>query len=517
VRLKRTRAERPAAFYRDGLSRMADDWHGQGASGARFEAAHHVYGCDLDLFGAASLYQLLCAARTPMGEETLARWLLGPASRAALAERRASIEDLRGRLDFREALAIDGESLALDLPVAALIEWSSAPDRLERAWLRMAALLLPCLAIAAISVWALWGLLSPLLAVLVIEMAVTYVLRSRVDAALATVEAAYEGLKNVSRLLARIEAERFDAAPLRALVEQLSSHAMSAAAALARLATVANFVEARRNPLLGPLLLLLMYPLATALAAERWRRAHGHAVPAWLDALGNIEALLSLARFSYEHPDYPFPEFAGDGASFEAEQLGHPLLPAAKRVCNDVRIAGAARVWLVSGSNMSGKSTLLRSVGINTVLAMAGAPVCARRLRLTPLQVGASIRVNDSLQAGSSRFYAEITRLRQLFEPFELPLLFLLDELLQGTNSADRRSGAQGVIRALLERGAIGLVSTHDLALTDILDAAQGRLVNVHFADELRDGQLYFDFKLQPGVVTKSNGIELMRSIGLKV
>jgi DNA mismatch repair ATPase MutS len=166
---------------------------------------------------------------------------------------------------------------------------------------------------------------------------------------------------------------------------------------------------------------------------------------------------------------------------------------------------------------MSGKSTLLRSVGINTVLAMAGAPVCAARMRLTPLQIGASIRVNDSLHEGSSRFYAEITRLRQLFEPFALPLLFLLDELLQGTNSADRRIGAQGVIRALLKRGAIGLVSTHDLALTDILDAAQSSAVNVHFQDEIRDGKLFFDFKLQPGIVTKSNGIELMRSIGLEV
>jgi DNA mismatch repair ATPase MutS len=166
---------------------------------------------------------------------------------------------------------------------------------------------------------------------------------------------------------------------------------------------------------------------------------------------------------------------------------------------------------------MSGKSTLLRTIGINTVLAMAGAPVCAERFELTPLQVGASIRVNDSLHEGSSRFYAEITHLRQLFEPSALPLLFLLDELLQGTNSADRRVGAQGVIRALLKKGAIGLVSTHDLALTDLAGLDEEALVNVHFQDEIMDGRLVFDFKLHPGVVTKSNGIELMRSIGLDV
>jgi DNA mismatch repair ATPase MutS len=174
-------------------------------------------------------------------------------------------------------------------------------------------------------------------------------------------------------------------------------------------------------------------------------------------------------------------------------------------------------VLLVSGSNMSGKSTLLRTIGINTVLAMAGAPVCARSLQLTPMQVGASIRINDSLHEGSSRFYAEITRLRQLFEPMQLPLLFLLDELLQGTNSADRRVGAQGLIRALIKRGAIGLISTHDLALTDIEGLEPDAIENVHFQDELVDGALKFDFKLHSGVVTKSNGIELMRSIGLDV
>ena len=517
IRSRRTQAERCVAFYREGLERIHGAWDGRGAAGERFDAPHHIYCDDLDLFGAGGLYQLLCAARTPMGEDTLARWLLAPASLADIVERQTAVADLRGRLDFREDLATRGESLRIDLSAAALIEWSSAPAVLERAWIRFTAPLLPCLAIAMVVVWAVWGLVSPLLLVLLIELAVTYLLRARIIDALAAVEGAYAGLKNLSQLLERIEAERFDAAPLRRLVDELSSHAMSASSTLAKLATVANFVEARRNPLLAPLLLMLMYPLLTALAAARWRRAHGHAVHAWLTVLGRFEALLSLARFSYEHPDYPFAQFVEGAASFEAEQLGHPLIAATKRVCNDVSIVAPVRVWLVSGSNMSGKSTLLRSVGINTVLAMAGAPVCARRMRLTPLQVGASIRVNDSLHEGSSRFYAEITRLRQLFDPCELPLLFLMDELLQGTNSVDRRIGAQGVIRALLERGAIGLVSTHDLALSDIVDAAQGSLVNVHFQDEIRDGKLYFDFKLQPGVVTKSNGIELMRSIGLDV
>jgi DNA mismatch repair ATPase MutS len=260
-----------------------------------------------------------------------------------------------------------------------------------------------------------------------------------------------------------------------------------------------------------------MYTIHSALAAERWRQRHGHVVQSWLGVLGDIEALQSIAAYSFERPAEPFPEFLDGPPAFIATGLGHPLISLQARVRNDVDISGETRVLLVSGSNMSGKSTLLRSVGINTVLAMAGAPVCAARLRLTPVQVGASIRVNDSLYEGSSRFYAEITRLRQLFEPAKLPLLFLLDELLQGTNSTDRRIGAQGVIRALIERGAIGLISTHDLALTDGIVLEPGALKNVHFQDELLDGELKFDFKLRDGVATKSNGIELMRAIGLDI
>lgn len=523
IRSARQRTQRAAQFYRDGLKRMRDDWHGNGFSGERFVAPHHVYSGDLDLFGTDSLYQLLCAARTDLGEDTLASWLTSPANADAIGERQAAIRDLRGRVDLRETLAIAGETPRIELPAAALIEWSAAPGLLDAAWIRFTVPVLTCLAIGTAAVWAIWGLLYPLTVVVFLELAVTYALRTRVAATLATVENAYEGLKGLSALLGRIESEQFEAPGLRTMAAALSSHAertahgLSASRTLAKLATVANFVEARRNPLLTPLLLLLMYPQLTALAAERWRSAHGRVIGAWLKVLGEFEALLSLARFSYEHPQYPFPEFTSGPAAFEAEQLGHPLLPRAARICNDVSLNGASRVWMVSGSNMSGKSTLLRTVGINTILAMAGAPVCARRLALTPLQVGASIRVNDSLHEGSSRFYAEITRLRQLFDTYELPLLFLLDELLQGTNSADRRVGAQGVIRALLARGAIGLVSTHDLALTDVVDAAQGGAVNVHFQDEIRDGKLYFDFKLHSGVVTKSNGIELMRSIGLEV
>jgi hypothetical protein len=517
VRTRRTQTRRAADFYQAGLDRLNDQWSGKGTSGARFEVPHHIYGDDLDLFGLDSLYELLCAARTQLGENILAQWLLAPANLTVIRDRQAGIVDLRARLDFRESMAIEGESPKIELHPDVLDAWARAPNRLENRWIRWTGPLLAGIAVGTIAIWAVWGLLFPLLAVILIEATIGYFLRKPIHEAITTVESAFDDLRGLSVLLRLLEAQRFEAPPLVELQRRLSSHSLNASAALSKLATIVNFVEARRNPILAPFMLLLMYPLLTALAAERWRGIHGAVIHSWLEVLGEFEALLSLAQYSYEQVADPFPEFLDGAPAFKAAGLGHPLIPAAVRVCNDVAIEGETRVLLVSGSNMSGKSTLLRTIGINTVLAMAGAPVRATSLQLTPVQIGASIRINDSLHEGSSRFYAEITRLRQLFEPTPLPLLFLLDELLQGTNSADRRVGAQGLIRALIHRGSIGLISTHDLALTEIAGLEPGAIENVHFQDELVDGRLKFDFKLRPGIVTKSNGIELMRSIGLDV
>jgi DNA mismatch repair ATPase MutS len=226
-----------------------------------------------------------------------------------------------------------------------------------------------------------------------------------------------------------------------------------------------------------------------------------------------------LAGYAYEHPQDPFPELVPVEPRFEGTDLGHPLIHEARNVRTDLRLADELRVLIVSGSNMSGKSTLLRTVGINTILALAGAPVRARRLRLSPLQLGASIRIQDSLQAGISHFYAEITRLRRIVQLTSgtRPVIFLLDEILHGTNSHDRLIGAQRVVRGLVERGAIGLITTHDLALARIADDPTLGAANVHFEDHLVGGQIAFDYLLRPGVVQRSNALELMRSVGLEV
>jgi DNA mismatch repair ATPase MutS len=292
-----------------------------------------------------------------------------------------------------------------------------------------------------------------------------------------------------------------------------------ASRAIARLDLLDQLLDARRNQLFAPIGAALLFTTQVAFAVDAWRARHGPALRRWIEAVGELEALASLAGQAYEHPADAWPELVEGPPRFVARAAGHPLLAEPRCVRNDVRLDEAQRVLVVSGSNMSGKSTLLRTVGSNAVLALAGAPVRAAQLRLAPMALGASIRLNDSLQEGHSRFYAEIRRLRQIVDATAgpLPVLFLLDEVLHGTNSHDRRIGAQAVVRSLVARGAVGLVTTHDLALAQLAESPELHAANVHFEDELREGRMHFDYRMRPGVVTRSNAIELMRAVGLEV
>ena len=521
LRRRHTQIGRAAQFYRRGVARLEDRWAGDGNRGERFADPHHVYSADLDLFGEGSLFELLCAARTRMGEEMLARWLSAPAGVAEIGQRQAGVLDLRHRLDLRERIATLGSERGPVLQPEGLLAWADAPPALEMTWVRWVAYLLPVSCGAALATGLLIGIWTPLLLVLTLEAITLHRLREPLRRILSPAEHAFdfEGLKTFVGLLLEIERARFDSAPMRALADGLSFEAIRASARMSRLAFLVMLAEQRKNPMVGWLQVPLLYTLHVALAAERWRRAHGTSVRRWVETVGRFEALSSLAQHSFERPDDPFPTFVEGRARLRGQGLGHPLIPQSQCVSNDVRLEDPARVWLISGSNMSGKSTLLRTVGLNVVLAMAGAPVRAQVLELTPLQVGASIRVNDSLREGSSRFYAEITRLRQLkdLSAREPSLLFLIDEMLQGTNSNDRRMGAEGILGALVEQGAIGFATTHDLALTELGGLSDGVLRNMHFEDHMEDGQMRFDYRLREGVVTKSNGLELMRAVGLRV
>jgi DNA mismatch repair ATPase MutS len=320
-------------------------------------------------------------------------------------------------------------------------------------------------------------------------------------------------------VLARFERESFASPRLAAIRAALTSAGQPPSQQIRMLRRLVDLLNSRQNQLFAPIAAVALWSAQVAFAMERWRQRSGPHLPHWLDGIGEFEALCSIAGYAYEHPDDPFPEICDEGAVFEGEEVAHPMLPAAQAVRNTVALGPSCQMLLVSGSNMSGKTTLLRTVGVNTVLALAGAPVRAKRLRVSALATGATLRVQDSLVAGRSRFYAEITRVRAIvgLTAGPRPVLFLLDELLSGTNSHDRQHGAEAIVRGLLDRGAIGLVTTHDLALSAIADRLAPRAANVHFADRFEGGTLVFDYRMRPGVVTTSNALALMRAVGLDV
>lgn len=539
----RGRFERAAAFYERGLARLEDRWAGSGPTGERFQDPHHPYAADLDVLGQSSLFQLLSSAGTAGGEEKLASWLLAGAGAREVLSRQEAIAELRPKLDLREDLAILGQSLDGHFSSSRLAEWAASPLVTFSRWEKIAAPIIATLSSIALLlsfpsvVRALIALSDPELAaslaehpmltfgslpflvMVIIQMAFAYRLSGRVNEVVAGVERAGGDLSLISSILSRMETETFNSPRLADLAKRLEAEEELPSKRIARLNRLLDLLESRRNQFFFPFAALMLWTTQLAFAIERWRSSSGTSIGTWIDAVAEFEALGSLAAFSWEHPDYPFPAIEEEGPVVRGTALGHPLIPRARRIDNDLTLDDRTMMLLVSGSNMSGKSTMLRTVGTNTVLALAGAPVCAKSMTVSPMSIGASIQIIDSLAEGSSHFYAEISRLKQVVELARggAPLLFLLDEILHGTNSHDRRIGAEAVIRSLIELGAIGLVTTHDLALARIAEQPELRAENVHFEDHMEDGRMAFDYRMRPGVVEKSNALALMRAVGLEV
>jgi MutS domain V len=518
VRARHRRAERAAAFYARGLARLDGRWPGTGRTGAQFLEPNHPYAADLDVLGAGSVYERLCAARTSMGEETLAGWLLAPADPATVRARQAAVQELAPRLDLREDLAVLGEDVAGVVRPEALLALARPTGRPPTARLRVGAVAVTATTLAVVILWSTgWAPVT----LAVTTVALSSLVRWRLSERVRDVDRAVAGhgpdLELLAAVLARFEREPLTSPLLVRLRETLVTDGQHPSTAVRRLRRLVDLFDSRRNQFFAPVALLTLWDVHCALAIEVWQARHGAALGGWLAAVGQLEALASLAGFAWEQPDDVYPDVEEGAGRFEATGLGHPLMPSIRCVRNDVALGATTRVLIVSGSNMSGKSTLLRAVGVNAVLALAGAPVRATQLRLSRVAIGATLRIHDSLQEGTSRFYAELLRLRDLVRIAEgpVPLLFLLDEILHGTNSHDRRLGAAAVVSGLVQRGAIGLVTTHDLALSELAHDPAVSAANVHFEDRLEDGQMRFDYRVRPGVVQTSNALGLMRTLGL--
>jgi len=506
------------AFYERGLARMEDRWMGGGETGEDFLETEHPYARDLDLFGKGSLFELLCTARTSAGKNILAEWLLGAAGVPEIERRQEAIRELAPRLDFREEIAASGEDIRSRARTEALLAWAEAPPVLHPKAVRVFALVLSVAWLVSLLVWAVAGLWEFALVTSIANRIFYSHFQSRCQKIIGA-ETFVREFALLPILLTRMEQEKFASAKLVELQTRLRQHGVSPAVSIGRLRRLTQALESRRSLLIAVSDSFVLWTTQVALAIETWRQEFAPAFRVWLMAVGEMEALNALANYSYERPEDVFPQFLPERATLAASGLAHPLLPRSRAIRNDIRLSAELRVMIVSGPNMSGKSTFIRAIGLNGVLAQCGAPVCAKSLRLSPVQVTASICILDSLQGGVSRFYAEIKRLKLIAELAQKPdaVLFLLDELLSGTNSDDRRAGSEAFVKSMVARGAIGLVTTHDLALTRMADELPLHAANFHFEDRIENGELRFDYRLVAGVAKSSNALKLMRSIGLEV
>ncbi len=513
----RDSARRAMGFYQAGLNRLDGSWAGKNSPGTEFLDRHHPYASDLDLFGVGSLFELLNTTQTESGRATLAGWLLAPAAPEEIRARQKAVDELRPKVDLRERLGLIAAEAQAWIRTESLIAWAREPRVLESTFVRVAAFFLP-LASLALYLSGQW-MLS--LAVLAAQFALSNHWGRRVHHVVRKARVAPGELEWLAQVLQCLETENLRSERLRRMETEGQSNGISASQAIQRLGKLYGWMESGTNLLFVAVCKFFLWETQFAFAIEAWRARFGPKIELWLQRLAEFEALSSLAGYAFEHREDTFPDLlpATGPVQIEAEGLGHPLIPESRSVRNDIALGCDRRLIVISGSNMSGKSTWLRAIGVNLVLASAGAPVRARKFRMTPVRIGASIRTTDSLQEGTSRFYAEIKRLAAIVKLAGegTTLVFLLDEVLSGTNSHDRRIGASCVALSLVQRGAIGLITTHDLALTRIVEEVQPPGLNFHFEDRLQDGRMSFDYRLRPGIVEKSNALELMRSLGLEV
>ena len=539
ARQRMQRAELMAGFNREGIARIARTWvdlrpppEAPTAPGSA-PPRDHDYADDLDLSGHASLLHLIGVCGTSPGWRTLQAWLLEAADPDTVARRQEAVREMAGALDFRDGLAAEGRIAAMraqarpavvspEAAEASFLRWAEGEGWLPAHPLqRAASFVLPPINVAAISLFSLGMAPIPVLVWPLLISALILVPRWRaIHAVFEEADDGESGVRRYAPILSHLRDAPLESRYAAALRERLGAGQRAAPEEITTLRRLLDMAEARRSPLVHiPLALVLHWDVRVLAALERWKARSGSRVRGWLGAVGEAEALAALAALAADHPDWTMPVLDPEARTLKAGALGHPLLPPQECVRNDVEIGPAGSFLLITGSNMSGKSTLLRAAGLNAVLAQAGGPVCAEDLRMPPLRIMTSIRIEDSLAEGVSYFLAGLQRLKRVVDAAagsRPPTLYLLDEILQGTNSAERRIAARAVLRELLATPAIGAVTTHDLSLSDA-DDLTARAVPVHFTESVEDGddELTFDYRLRRGIATSTNALRLLRLAGL--
>ena len=506
-------------FYDRALARVENRWHGKGFTGEEFRIAHHVYDSDLQALGKGSLFELVCTARTGIGRRRLAEYLLRPCGINEAKARQEAVRELTPESELRERVALLGRFDFQESSWEVFSEWIGERPQTAPQWLRIA-MLASVVGLAAIALAgfttsipgaALAQWIGPLLA---FRMGIAWFFRKRTTALNAAANRIGVEIGVVREGLELIAGLRLNSAKLAAIQRRLSDG--HAAPTLGKLERLTNALTQCEKPQFDLFSQALNLRTQICFEIEQWKLRHAGHLAEWIDAWGEFEALVAISCYAAEHPEDAFPEFVEGGASFVARGLGHPLIPAAACVRNDVVLDARNRFYVVSGSNMAGKSTLLRSIGLSVVLANAGAPVRASVLRLTRLELFASLSIVDSILEGKSKFLAEVERVRKMLEAArQAPVLFLIDEILSGTNSRDRRIASEAVVRGLVGSGALGALSTHDLALTEIAELEGLGGSNVHMGARAGDDPMDFDYLLKPGVTRETNALAIATMMGV--
>jgi DNA mismatch repair ATPase MutS len=514
----------------EGRSRLARDWEALPKPDDIPADPDHPFADDLDLFGHASLFSLLGTVATPLGRDVLRRWLLEPANRQTILERQAAVAELAPPIDVREEITATGRTMpsAGAAALEGFLTWAEGDPWLRPrpylAWaarlLSLAPAVLIILNVAGLVSWRAW------VGAAILNIAFTFTAGTGVHRTFGRAFARENEFQGYARLLGAVAQSRFSCSALTNIQAELSQGHAAAQRQMKKLHRLLALAEVRYSMTYMPIQAFTLWDFHVLWRLERWQLTYGRHARRWLEALAEFDALAALAGLCYENPDWAFPQITDvQTPTLEATGLGHPLLPDGVRVVNDVKVGPPGSFLFVTGSNMSGKSTLLRAIGTNTVLARAGAPVCASSMRLPPLILETSMRVHDSLQQGLSHFMAELTRLKGVVEAARNvrrdgngTLLYLLDDVLQGTNTAERRIAARKIIGHLLAEGAIGGVTSHDLALADT-DELSAACDPVHFSERIHETaegpSISFDYRLRPGIATSKNALKLLEIVGL--
>jgi len=505
----------------DSLKRIHGEWNTFTDDGEEFIDDSHPYSQDLDIFGKSSLFQFINTASTYLGRLELRDLLTSPTKRVEeISARQEAVIDLAQRLDWRQKYMAEGMNHSKMLDPEALFSWASSMERFYRKPLVIFALrLIPIITI----VIGISAYIDPepryysLIAMLLIQFIILRINAKKRVRALEVASKYMANVKAYDKMLGVLEKEQYNSPYLESLKNSLKvDKGQTAGEQIQKLVKIVDGISNRHSLfyVLFNILFLLDYQFIFEL--EKWKEKSGGNLKNWLYTIGKFEGLASLAVLQHDYPEWTMPELSEGIPSFTAEEMGHPLL-ANSSVANDLKFEFPENILLITGSNMSGKSTLLRTSGINLVLAYAGTVVCAKMFRCSLMEIYTCMRVSDNLEKNISSFYAELLRIKMIVKAVEEGenIFFLLDEIFKGTNSIDRHTGAKALIKKLSQEKTLGLISTHDLELGD-LEKESDKVRNYHFQEYYENDEIHFDFKLRPGVSKTRNAEFLMKMAGIE-